>query len=62
MLMADAMAHFRNVKALANALGKTESLVYGWQKHEFVPEKHAIQVHLKSGQAVPIRPEDYARE
>lgn len=62
MLMADAMNHFQNVKGLANALGKTESLIYSWHSHTYVPERHAIQVHLKSGKKVPIRPEDYVRE
>ena len=48
----DAIKHFKGVATLATALAITRAAVYQWG--EFVPDSRVYQIHVLSGQALPL--------
>lgn len=64
MRVSKALAHFKTVEGIAQALGLRTQNIYRWIHHndDRVPEKHVIRLHLLSAKAVPIDPDDYWKE
>ena len=60
MLKADAMKHFGDPTAIANALGISRTAVYKWGT--YVPRGSAYELHVLTGGALPVCHEHYRRD